>query len=431
VTDFGIVSAEQVFELLAVGAALLLGLLLLALGRSPRTITAALVGATGASVHLFTLAVLLWLCFTRPFGSRQWPRVLGLMTSTGLLAVTVLYGDLVNSPTLALQLLALSGSAALIALRAEARDAAVMMRAALVVITAGAMVGLLQVVDLVPIETWHTDISALGRPIGIWPEPDWLGLLAAIGVVLAWRLPLATTARTVSLTINGAAFVLAFARAAWVALAVSIAIAVIAQLFTARRNAADSGGRRGALLALALLATLALTLSPNLRSDLIRRVETLTTTTADDVSGQARLQQTQGLLHLAESAAPFGHGLSASGRVGVSGNLYLKVDYGNNVASNWLLGLWVDGALLAIPLMLFLILLAARAVASPVGQALVVLLINSLFSNALFLPVTWMLVGLTMATLTPYRSKMQSPREQSDGQGLDRPQVQRTATGPT
>lgn len=404
-------------------AGALLGLVVLFVLRDRRLVAAYLVGGTGAlvgaqiaSVHLFTAAIGLWLLFTRPAASRQWLRVLLLMTVAGMLVTTVLFGDLVNSPTLALQLLALTGSASLIALGADARDGEAMLRAALAVITVGALVGLGQMAGIVPIETWHVEVSALGRPTGIWPEPDWLGLLAAVGVVLAWRLPLGPWLRTVALTVNSAGVVLSFARAAWVALAVSVAVLVVTRMFARRRaSAPDRGGRGRGLVVLLLLGVLALAVSPELRSDLGRRVDTLTGQSTEDVSGQARLQQTRALLYLADTAAPFGHGLSASGRVGVSGALLIGVQSPNNVGSNWMISLWVDGALLALPLILFMLIFALRGTVEPPGQALLLVLVNSLFSNGFFQPITWLLLGLTMAALAPRPSPAAAPAVAREG----------------
>jgi hypothetical protein len=402
------VTAEGHTEAAAIGAGLVVLVILLAVSRSRRQVCAFAVGATGVlmgvqvvNAHLFTIAVVAWLCTTRSPASRQWPRVLFLAASILLCAVSVVFGDLVNSPTLALQLAALAGSGALVALRATSEDVTIILRAALLVISLGSMMGLLQVVGVVPLETWHEDISTLGRPLGIWPEPDWLGLMAAIGVVLAWRLELRTLYRVLALTLCFAAFILAFARAAWIALAIAVVTLIIARRFTVSGQDHAGRGRRAAVVTLACSSMVAFFASSALRSDLVRRLGTLVSADTDDVSGQARLQQTASLLHLADTAAPFGHGLSSSGRVGVSGALYLSVNSDNNVASNWLLGLWVDAALLAIPLILFLGYFALRGVTHLPGQVLLLILANSLFSNALFQPVTWLFVGLTLLATAP------------------------------
>lgn len=383
-------------------------LLVLAALKARRAVAAWIVGGAGVlmaaqvgGAHLFTLATMLWLVFTRPTG-RSVFRATGLLVAAGGLAVTVLFGDLVNSRSLALQLMALAVTAVAIAMRAEDHDTRAMIRGALAVITFGASVGALQVAGVIPMELWHLDVSSIGRPTGIWPEPDWMGLMAALGLVLAWRLPLSPLVRTAALSLNGLMFVLAFARAAWVALAVSVVLLVVLQFFTSRRAERPVGQRRGGAVAVLLLLCVGLLVaSPELRSDLGRRVESLTTSSTEDVSGQARIGQTRALLHLADSAAPFGHGLSASGRVGVTGQLFLRGESVNNVASNWLLAMWVDGALLALPLIGFLLVFALRGARTIPGQMLVVVLVNSLFSNATFMPVAWLALALTLLAVTP------------------------------
>jgi hypothetical protein len=405
VADFAPVGPDQLSQWLALGALVLLGLLVLWVLDSRRIVAAYLVGGTGVlmdvqvgRVHAFTIATLLWLACTKPVGGRRWIPALTLGTAAGLLSVTVLFGDLVNSRTLALQLMAFSITAGSLYLRSDAEDARAMLRGAFYTITAGAVVGLLQVAGVIQIELWHTQVSSIGRPVGIWPEPDWMGLMGALGLLLAWRLPLSQLMRTVALSVNGLAFVLAFARAAWVALAVTVIVVVVTQLIASRR-AERARGRGSAVLVLLLVAVVLLVANPDLRSDLGRRLDTLTAGAEDDVSGQARVLQTRALLFLADSAFPFGHGLSASGRVGVTGDLFLQVSSVNNVASNWLLGMWVDGALLALPLIVFLAYVALRELHRLEGQLLLVVLLNSLWSNAVFMPVTWLCLGLAMHQL--------------------------------
>jgi hypothetical protein len=221
--------------------------------------------------------------------------------------------------------------------------------------------------------------------------------MAAIGMVLVWRLHVPPLLRALVLSINTAAVVLSFARAAWIAIVVSCVVVVLARALSRRRAVQEKAARRGRGLAIGLVGVVAvggLMSSPQLRDDLAKRVDTLANPSQEDISGQARLRQQASLLHLAETAAPFGHGLSASGRVGVWGELNLKGVADNNVSSNWLLAMWVDGAYLALPLVLFLMYLALRTSSAISGQVLVLILVNSLWSNALFLPVTWLCIGL-------------------------------------
>jgi hypothetical protein len=56
------------------------------------------------------------------------------------------------------------------------------------------------------------------------------------------------------------------------------------------------------------------------------------------------------------------------------------------VASNWILGWWVDGGLLAIPLILLFAWAALTRLTTTSGLVLLAVLVNSLFSNAMLIP---------------------------------------------
>jgi hypothetical protein len=120
------------------------------------------------------------------------------------------------------------------------------------------------------------------------------------------------------------------------------------------------------------------------------------------VSAQARVQQNEGLLYLADSAPWYGWGISSSGRVGVSGRLNFGVSQ-NNVGSNWILSMWVDGAWLSLPLIAVLLFACVAAIRTIQGQLLVLVLLNSFFSNATFQPITWFLVALCLTQVRQRR----------------------------
>jgi len=264
----------------------------------------------------------------------------------------------------------------------------------------------------VPTDLWHVEVSALGRPTGFYPEPDWLGMFAAVGTLLAWRLPIHPTLRMALVLVNLSALVLAFARAAWLGIGVAAMIAILVWLITRSPGDRSMGnGKTGRLRALCVTAfalAVATTALPDLRRDLLTRLSSTLTAQSNDVSAQARVQQNRALGTLAESAPWHGHGLSSSGRVGVSGVFYSEAS-SNSVASNWALGLWVDAAWLSVPLFLLIAYLVLSSLKRIEGTLLIAVLINSFFSNALFQPVTWMLFGLIIATT--------SSRENSQSQG--------------
>jgi uncharacterized membrane protein YsdA (DUF1294 family) len=361
-------------------------------------VTGALVAAQVFQVHIFTLMVIVWAVFGR-VTSRTWtPRgvVLPLVSAT-LLASTALYGELVNSPTLGLQLIALTVSAAVIVLYGNQRDISMMLYGILAVTSASSVWALLQVIGIVPIQTWHLDVSSIGRPLGFYPEPDWLGMFSGIGVVLAWRLPLRRWVRVILIVANLSAWVLAFARAAWIALAASAALAFVVYLLTREPQAKNvKRVRSGRVVAVALAGAaglVAFETIPRLHDDLTERLSRTLTVQADDISARARVLQIDGLNHLALSAPWNGWGVSSSGRVGVSGILNLSGPATNNLGSNWVIAMWVDGAWLSLPIILVLVGAALFSLRTIQSNLLVLVLLASLFSNATYQPITWLLVG--------------------------------------
>jgi hypothetical protein len=252
-------------------------------------------------------------------------------------------------------------------------------------------------------DLWHLDVSAIGRPTGIYPEPDWLGMFSGVGLILGWRLSMPRAAKVGFVLTNLMVFVLAMARAAWVALAASLLLLWVVSVVSNRKRSRpepEGRARRGRLAAVVVTLTVgvvALSAVPQLQQDLSVRLSSMMgTVQEDDISGQARIRQNDSLMILARTVPLYGHGLSAAGRVGVWGQIDTVGESGNNVASNWIIGMWVDGALFAVPLILFLIYLALARVRTAAGHLLLFCLISSLFSNAVFFPVTWILVGLAV-----------------------------------
>lgn len=364
--------------------------------------SAALVAMQVMRVHVFTIIVVIWCLIPNGNVNRgSGKRMAVLAACSALLAVTTIVGDLVVSPTLALQLLAFAVSASLIIAKSTYPDRQDMLYGLLAVATASSVLGVLQVSKIVPIEIWHVHVSSVGRPIGIYPEPDWLGMFAGLGLVMAWRLRMKTWVRTLSITANGAAFLFAFARAAWIGVGASVVIFIMMTAL-ANRSKPQGAKRRGKWPALAVLAAAGavfLSLNQTFASDFARRLQGTVEVSSTDISGQARVRQIDGLLEMARTAPWYGHGLSANGRVGVFGGVNTG-DIGdavNAVNSNWLLAMWVDGMFLALPLIILLIVLALVTCRSIAGQLLVIVLLNSLFSNATFQPITWLLVALAFS----------------------------------
>lgn len=413
--------SSNLLQLAAVGAVAFLGLMVLfavplrhrqlvvayAVGAS-----AGLVGIQVLRIHAFTLLVVLWLLVAaRQSDKKGAGPAIVLGACSFVLAATALMGDLVNSPTLALQLIGLTASAIIIILGTVKVDRDRMLIGLLAVVTLGSLVGMAQVTGIIPMDLWHLEVSSLGRPTGIYPEPDWLGMFAGIGVILAWLIPMPWGLRSVLLVLNMSALVLAFARAAWVAVLVAAILGAIVSLFGKRTKPAERErtGRGIALVIVAVFGTIAFSVNAALRNDVIVRVGTMlgANPDPDDISGQARVRQTNLLLELATDIPPWGHGLSASGRVGVWGD-FVSGESTNNVASNWLLAMWVDGAILALPLILFLAWACLRGIRTIAGMALIVTLVSSLFSNATYFPITWMLLAITVAGINARKAEAET-----------------------
>lgn len=375
-------------------------------------ISAGLFSVQIANIHLFTPLTAAWFLARAGRGevTLRW-RVIALPLVCVPIAITVFLGDLVVNPNLALQLLALAISAAFIVASWSDDLRRPLLVGLLASTTASSFLGLLQVAKLVPTDLWHVDVSALGRPTGFYPEPDWLGMYAGIGAILAWRLTLGPKTRVALVLVNLSALVLAFARAAWLGFAIAAALAVLLWLIARKGNEPVMGnGRTGRLRAIfmtigaLIVAVIAL---PDLRRDLLIRLSSTLTAHSADVSAQARVQQNRSLAVLADSAPWYGHGLSASGRVGVSGIFYSNESL-NSVASNWVLGLWVDSAWLAVPFFALVFVLILASLRRLEGSLLLIVVISSFFSNAFFQPITWTLLALVLAG----SGRMAVPREQ-------------------
>jgi O-Antigen ligase len=361
--------------------------------------TAGLQTAQIAGVHVFCIAVALWLVLgVLPQQRRklrpEWPAA--LVVCAALLASTALTGNLTNSRLVALQLLLLAGTAACLVAFGDQADIRHILLGLLITTTIASVAALLQYVGVLP----YAVFLGTDRPIGLYSEPDWLGMFSAVGLVIAFR---TTTGRlrTALVFLHLTALLLAAARAAWLALLVVVVLGYVAAKLSRKAPRVQQVRGGGRLVAAGLLfVTVVLGISPTLRDSLHSRIEGAFSA-RQEVAVQARLQQTEGLLELAGQAPWHGLGLSASGRVGVSGRIEYIGQVDNNVASNWILGWWVDGGLLAIPLILLFAWAALTRLTTTSGLVLLAVLVNSVFSNAMLIPIAW--VGLALCLLENVR----------------------------
>jgi hypothetical protein len=335
------------------------------------------------------------------------PLATALFGAMALLAMTAVFGDLVRDRAMGILLMSYCVAALAIARFGATQVARQQLEKAFVfTVAAGCGYALLQVIHVLPGPLVHQDISIIGRPSAWFIEPDWLGLFAAVALVLSLSLPLSTRTRACVAALCASGVVLSFARAAWLALVAAALVAACRRVF--RAVASDGGAAltaRRRLRAIALpLITVAfvVVVSPTVRNDLARRASTFLPTSSSassDVSGRARQQQTSTMLSFAASAPWYGHGLSSAGRVGVSGKLDDALHRKNNIGSNWILSFWTDGKLLAVPAIVVLLLIAYKSRTYVEGACLFIILVNSLFSNAFLFPITWLMIGLCLARL--------------------------------
>jgi hypothetical protein len=371
---------------------------------NPRPPLAALVGATAGlqtaqigSMHVFCLAVAAWLVFGVFWKSHEparWGWPLTIVLCVVPLAATVLTGELVNSKLVAIQLLLLAGMAGCLAAFVNRDDLRSMMMGLLAVTTLASVVAIGQYVGVVPYKVF----LGTRRPIGIYAEPDWLGMFSAVGLFLAYRSKLGRW-RTSVIMLHMVVLILAAARAAWLAVVIVGILGFLAVRITKRRDSEWVGSRANRWrtgAAMAVLVIAAMVASPSLRHSLADRITGLSTS-RPDVSAMARQQQNNSLLVLEAQSPLTGLGLSASGRVGVSGSITYIGKARNNVASDWLLGWWVDGGVLSIPLILLFVHAGTRRLFTTSGMQMAVVLISSLFSNAMLIPIAWFTLGLCFA----------------------------------
>jgi hypothetical protein len=354
-------------------------------------------------VHIFTIAVAFWLLTGRSTERRKLSGVTtAFLVAAAVLAATAFIGPLSVNHTLALQLVALAVSAAIIGTTATPDAMQRMATGLLTVCLMSACWGILQKFGVVPLRHFE-GVEAAGRVMGFYREPDWLGLFCAVGIVVTLRLDCSRRRKITFLSILGVALLFSLARASIVALGIVAVVAVVANLPAKPRTAHRSRNRQ-VLLGFAIVLAVVLFLSPGLSSRIMTRFQTGFSNTGQDVGAHARTQQVHSLSALAHNAPWYGDGLSAAGRVLVSGRIYYgNVPASDAVATNWVLGWWVDGQYLALPLIIIFCLITLRSGNKLGGQLLCVVLVTSLVSNAVMLPITWFAVGLCLASTAASR----------------------------
>lgn len=369
--------------------------------------SAALPVAQVGGIHAFTMIAVLYVILTGlTFRARIRRRQAMLMLAAGGVALTAIWGELVISSSLALQLIAMATVAALLTLT---MTPAHLLKAAggfIAVASASAFVAALQAIGLLPAQLLQLEDAELHRPSGFYPEPDWLGLYCAGAVVLLFRVKLSPLIRILAVALNLFGVAYASARAAIVGLLVVAAVALIRSVLRKRslRNKRTQKANRLVVMAVAVSSIGFVLLQPVQTELLVSRVLSSISSTDRDSAAEVRILQVQGMMELAESAPWYGNGLSAQGRVGGHGDVIYEDGVENTTASNWIVGLWGDAKIFSIPFIAFLLWACLRSKVPLGGRDLLILvLVNSLFSNALFFPVTWfaLALGLTALAVKP------------------------------
>ena len=414
--------------IIALGVLALLGVVLMVMLqlKNPRAPLAALVGATAgfqtaqiASVHIYCAAVGLWLVLgvaRQRTGKMRtgWPLL--VIGCTALLASTALTGSMVNSKLVAVQLLLLAGTSTCLIAFGTPEEVRPFLLGLLAVTSLACVAAVAQYVGVLPYKIY----LGTSRPIGFYSEPDWLGMFSAAGLVIAFRSRIGWL-RTPLVFLHVGVLLLAAARAAWLAVILVTILGYVISKITQRTSPVTVEPLRGGfrmVVGAALVIVVALTVSPKLQDSLQTRIAGATGA-RPEVGVMARQQQNSSLLEL-ESQAPFnGLGLSASGRVGVSGRIAYISQSPNNVASNWLLGWWVDGGVFAVPIILLFLFAAARRMTTTSGLLLGTVLISSLFSNATLIPVAWFALALCLLPLaSPARDPDSQPGAGTRAEGV-------------
>jgi hypothetical protein len=394
--------------------------------KNPRAPLAALVGATAgfqtaqiASVHIYCAAIGLWLVLgvaRQRTGKMRtgWPLV--VIGCTALLASTVLTGEMVNSKLVAIQLLLLASTSTCLIAFGTPEEVRPFLLGLLTVTSLACFAAVAQYAGVLPYKIY----LGTSRPIGFYSEPDWLGMFSAVGLVIAFRSKIGWL-RTPLVFLHVGVLMLAAARAAWLAVVVLTIVGYAISKITRRTSTANVEPLRGGfrmVVGAVLVVIVALTVSPELQDSMQARIAGATGA-RQEVGVMARQRQNSSLLEL-ESQAPFnGLGLSASGRVGVSGRIAYIGQSPNNVASNWLLGWWVDGGVFAVPVILLFLFAAARRLTTTSGLVLGTVLISSLFSNATLIPVAWFALALCLLPLaSPARDPDSQPGAGTPAEGV-------------
>lgn len=228
------------------------------------------------------------------------------------------------------------------------------------------------------------------RPSGLYLEPDFLGFFSAISLVALHYV------RKKSLTLLTLfpllfSLITSLARAAWISLCVFLIFYVFFK----------EGISKSIIRLLSLIFVsftffvLIIDFLPKSQVGVVQeRLQSISVQKSTDSARLARIRQWEGLNQLAANSPWYGAGLTASGRVLMQGAIANQKTT-NNVGSNWILSLWAEAKYLAIPYFLYIFRAVLITRKSPLQPILLVIFINSCFTNMLWYTITPVMLGMS------------------------------------
>jgi hypothetical protein len=297
----------------------------------------------------------------------------------------------VNNRLLSIQLLLLSLSAIVVVIKSDKFDinnivfGFVVIQSISSAFAVGQVLGLLQ-------GLYYDSAFSGGRPTGLHLEPDWLGIFSSCALIVLLVSDFVFKLRWLLISLNAFALIFSGCRGAWVSL---IIVFLIFQFIKYSRSFGNSSIRDTRTLFKRILPVLlfSILLEESLRLLISERVTGLFSNSVD-ISAKARVLQNETMLNLLREGQIYGHGLSASGNIGVLGGV--TTNGTNSVGSNWVLTLLVDCGVFALPFFLLIIYLIFKNKTLTGLLVFLNIMSNSLISNVFYQPIFWLFLAIVM-----------------------------------
>jgi hypothetical protein len=366
--------------------------------KSGNLILGAAIGASGGlpyfqifHIHYFTIFCFLFILKKHNRENGQTVKTLYLFFSCVLMALTSLWGDLVNNRLLSIQLLLLSLSAIIVVTKSDKYDIRNIIYGFVVIQTTSSVFAFGQVFGLIPGLYYDSAFSG-GRPTGLHLEPDWLGIYSSCALIILLTNNFVFRNRSLVIILNALALIYSGCRGAWVSLVIVLIIFLFIKFVKGVNDTSRRKTKNKFKKILPLLFFIVL-LEENIRLLISERVNGLLSKSLD-ISASARILQNETMLNLLKEGQIYGHGLSASGNIGVLGGL--AANGTNSVGSNWALTLLVDCGIFAIPFFLLLIYLVFKNKTLTGLLVFLNIMSNALISNVFYQPIFWLSLALLM-----------------------------------